>query len=150
MPHHQTATAASQVTGAKRTEAAFASCTQHASILRLLRVHAREAADVLLWQPSCGRKPSKAQPMTAMLCKKPPCVTSSQKQRQRKSIRGVQPARTSHSWSVTRITPSVCRYVCRRQITWPTFSRASCSQSVYVDSRRSSPESSVVVPAAAA
>lgn len=69
-------TAASQVTGAKRTDGASASCTQHASILRLLGVHAREATDVLLWQPSCGRKPSKVQPMTAMLCKKPPAVTS--------------------------------------------------------------------------
>jgi hypothetical protein len=69
-------TAASQVTGAKRTDGASASCTMHASILRLLGVHAREAADVLLWQPSCGRKPSSPQPMTATLCKKPPAVTS--------------------------------------------------------------------------
>lgn len=74
-------TAASQVTGAKRTDGASASCTQHASILRLLGVHAREAADVLLWQPSCGRKPSKPQPMTAMLCKKTTCCDVVSKQR---------------------------------------------------------------------
>ena len=130
-------TAASQVTGAKRTDGASASCTQHASILRLLGVHAREAADVLLWQPSCGRKPSRPQPMAAMLCKKPPAVTSplNSEPSQRKSIRRVRRARSDIRGQSFREHPA-CEDI--HQITWPAFA-------VSLDKETNSPESTVVV-----